>query len=332
MHGRRSYNLYIPQNTHSSTMIKPKALKKGDTIGIIAPASPTFERTTLLKAVKVLEKWGFHCKLGRHVAKKYGYLSGKDVERAADFNDMFSDKKVNAIFCLQGGYGSLRLLPHLDYHAIKKNPKIFIGYSDITALHLAINKLTKLVTFHGPSVAGLATISPYTKRYLFKALMKKKAMGTIDPSPEDPWVWTITPGKVSGELIGGNLSLLTATLGTPYEIDTKDKILFLEDVEVEPYHFDQMLTQLFLAGKLQVAKGIVIGECIRCVPAEFRPGYYSSLSIEDVLVDIVKPLAIPAIYNLPIGHSEDRATLPQGLWATLDATKGKLVITESAVT
>ena len=311
-------------------MIKPKALKKGDTIGIVAPASPTFERTILIRSVKVMEGWGFKVKLGKNVNKKYGYFSGKDWERVGDINEMFRDTKINGIFCLMGGYGSLRLLPYLDYEAIKKNPKVFVGYSDITALHLAIYKKCGVVTFHGPSLAGFSTMTDYTKKYLLKAIMKNKAIGEVDASPDDPWIWTITPGKIEGELVGGNLSMITATLGTPYEIDTKDKILFLEEVDVEPYHFDQMMTHLLLAGKLHQAKGIVIGECIRCVPADFQPGYYSSLSIEDVLVEIIKPLNIPAIYNLPFGHGENRATLPMGVKAVLDATKGKLIIKEKA--
>ncbi|MBI4440918.1 LD-carboxypeptidase [Candidatus Woesearchaeota archaeon] len=313
--------------------VKPKPLRKGDTIGIIAPASPTFDRTDLMRSIQVIKDWGFRCKLGRNVNKKHGYLSGKDWERVEDLNEMFRDKGVRAILCLQGGYGSMRLLPYIDYNSIRKNPKIFIGYSDITALHLAINKLTGLVTFHGPSMVGLAPpyLSKYTKDYLFRALTKKKPIGQIKPSPDDPWVWTITPGKAQGVLVGGNLSLIAASLGTPYEIETRGKILFLEEVDVEPYHFDQMLTQLLLAGKLKEAKGIVIGECVRCVPADFRPGYYSSLSIEDVLVEIVKPLNIPAVYNLPIGHGDHRATLPLGVMATLDAGKGKLIVTETAL-
>lgn len=315
-------------------MIKPESLKRGDTIGIVAPASPSFERTTLIRSVKLLEKWGYKVKLGKYVNMVHGYFAGIDKERVEDLNAMFRDREVKAIFCLQGGYGSMRLLPYLDYEAIRKNPKIFLGYSDITALHLAILQKTKVVTFHGPSVAGLATeevLSDYTTRYLLKALTKKMPIGDIEPSPQNPWVWTITPGKSEGQLVGGNLTMVTASLGTQYEIDTKGKILFLEEVEVEPYQFDMMLTQLLHAGKLRDAAGIVVGECIKCVPSEFRPGYYSSLSIEDVLLELLQPLRIPTIYNLPIGHGNNRATLPLGVIGMLDATNGRLIIKESGV-
>ncbi|MGP4082253.1 S66 peptidase family protein [Pseudalkalibacillus sp. R45] len=313
--------------------IKPKRLEKGQTVGIIAPASPLYNRSDLIRGIKTLEEWGFKVKVGEHVNNKHEYLAGTDEERAYDFNAMFVDPEVDAIFVTQGGYGSARMIRYLDFEKVKKNPKIFIGYSDITSLHLAIQKYTGLVTFHGPGMAGFnpEDLSEYRKNHLFKALAQEEPIGEIPLADEKKWINIINSGDAEGELVGGNISLICASLGTPFEIDTKGKILFLEEVWTEPWILDHYFTHLMNAGKIQEAAGIVIGECSDCEPFKHNPGFHVTFSLEDILFDYLEPLKIPAIHGLPIGHTKDLATLPIGVNARLEASNGKLFVTETGV-
>ncbi|RLQ94791.1 S66 peptidase family protein [Falsibacillus albus] len=313
--------------------IKPKKLEKGQTVGIIAPASPLYNRSDLTRGIQTLEEWGFRVKVGKNVNNKYEYLAGTDQERAHDFNEMFADPEVDAIFVTQGGYGSARMMRYIDFELVRQNPKIFIGYSDITSLHLAIHKFTNLVTFHGPGMAGFnpEDLSEYRKDHLFKALTKEEPIGEISLSDKKKWINIINKGDAEGELVGGNLSLVCASLGTPFEIDTKGKILFLEEVWTEPWILDHSFTHLLNAGKLQEAAGIVIGECTNCEPFKHNPGFHVTFSLEDILYEFLEPLKIPAIHGLPIGHTKDLATLPIGVGARLEATNGKLFVTETGV-
>lgn len=310
--------------------IKPKRLQKGDTIGIVAPASPLEKKSDLVRGIKTLEEMGFNVLVGENVNNRHEYLAGTDEERAYDLNNMFGNKEVDAIFVTQGGYGSGRILRYLDFDLIRENPKIFIGFSDITILHLAIRKMTGLVTFHGPGMGGFnpEELTDYRKEYLEKALMSDKPIGEIPLADKKKWINIINEGETYGEIVGGNLTLMCSSLGTPYEIDTEDKILFFEDLDTEPWIFDHMLTHLCNAGKLQKAKGIVIGECADCVPYKHNPGFQVTFFLEEVLEHFIKPLKIPAIYGLPLGHTEDLATIPIGVKAHLDATNGKLFIDE----
>jgi muramoyltetrapeptide carboxypeptidase len=309
---------------------KPRRLKQGDTIGIIAPASPLYNRSDLKRGISTLEEWGYRVVVGEHVNERHEYLAGTDAQRAADLNAMFQNDSIDAIFVTQGGYGSARILHLLDFDAIRQNPKILIGYSDITSLHLAIHKRTGLVTFHGPGMAGYNAedLSDYRKEYLFKALTSPEPIGEIKKANEKKYIHTIQAGEASGELIGGNLTLLCASLGTPYEVETEGKILFLEELDTEPWVIDHMLTHLFNAGKLQKAAGIVIGECKDCVPYKHNPGFPVTFSLEDVLEDRLAPLDIPVLYGLPLGHTRELATLPIGVQARLDATRGKFYVEE----
>ncbi|MFI8688025.1 LD-carboxypeptidase [Rossellomorea sp. NPDC077527] len=311
--------------------IKPKRLEKGDTIGIIAPASPHYNRSDITRGIETLEEWGFHVITGENLHNKHEYLAGTDQERAHDFNEMFRNDEVDAIFVTHGGYGSARMLRYIDFDLVRKNPKIFIGYSDITSLHLAIQKYTGLVTFHGPGMAGFNSedLTDYRKEYVFKALCQQEPIGEIRKANEKKWINRIQKGEAEGELTGGNLTLVCASLGTPYEIDTKGKILFLEEVWTEPWNIDHMFTHLYNAGKLQEAAGIVIGECTDCGPKKMDPGFHVTFSLEDILYEFIEPLGIPAIHGLPIGHTKDLATLPMGVNAYLDATNKKLFVKES---
>lgn len=308
-------------------MLKPKTLKKGDTVGIVSPATGV-DRSQIWRAVKTFESWGLRVKVGKHAYDNYYYLAGTDEARAEDLNEFFGDSSINAIFCSRGGYGSTRIVNVLDYDMIRKNPKIFIGYSDITALHLAIHKKAGLITFHGPSATGIygEYATEYRLKYLYKALFSEEPIGQIKMADPDKYLVKITPGLAYGKTIGGNLSLICELLGTPYEIDTKGKILFFEEVGSNITHIDGRLTQLLNTGKLQSAAGIVIGECRDCKTDVYDKGR----SLENLIFDRIGNIGIPAIWGLPIGHTHDLATIPIGVNASLDAAKGEFSILETA--
>lgn len=297
-------------------MLKPRPLQPGDTIGLVAPASPLKNELYLQRGIARLESWGFQVVLNRPLKSAEGYLSGSDEERVAELHAMFASPKVKAIICLRGGYGSLRLLPHLDYNLIRSHPKIFLGYSDITALHLALVQRAGLVTFHGPMIYPElgGDLTPYTEAALLNTLAGSLSFNTLYCLPDKGF--TIVPGQARGRLIGGNLSLLTSTLGTPFEIDTREAILFWEEVDEPLYRVDRMLTQLLLAGKLAAAAGMVIGECLGCG------------NLEGLLRERLAPIGIPCLYGLPCGHGQNMVTLPLGVPVTLDAGAGYLRIEE----
>ena len=307
-------------------MLKPKALKSGDKIGITATSGPA--PTENIKLAKIwLEGLGFKVELAPGCFASHGYLAGKDKLRADNLNYMFANKEIDGIICLRGGYGSTRILDKVDFDAIKANPKIFVGYSDITALHIAINQISKLVTFHGPTaspdIAG--GLDDFSKREFLRAIMNTEPMAHI-PNPQDIKIQTLVGGKACGIIVGGNLSLICATIGTQYEIDTKGKILFLEEIGEEPYRIDRMLTQLALAGKLDDAVGFILGDWNDCESKI----YSDSLSLMEVLEDIIVPYGKPTIFDLKAGHCKPEVTLPFGIDALLDADKGRLIIREGA--
>jgi len=304
-------------------MLKPKRLKLGDTIGVVAPGSPTTEEK-VEKVYNKLTKMGFKVVMGKSCYSKYGYLAGRDEIRAEDLNNMFGDKEINGIICLRGGYGTIRILDLLDYSLIRKNPKVFVGYSDITALHIAINKLSNLVTFHGPMAASdlIGDISDFSLNSLYNSIFNEQFNPSIENPLED--LKAINGGVAEGEIIGGNLSLIVSTIGTPYEIDTKGKILFIEEIGEEPYRIDRMLTQLRLSNKLQEVEGIILGNFNNCSPED--PDM--SLTLEEVIDNIIKPLNKPTLLNLQAGHCEPTITIPFGVKARLDADKKQLTILE----
>lgn len=310
--------------------VRPRALGEGDTVGLITPATYVSDPDTLLLAGRTMAHFGLRMKLGRNVRKRVGYVGGSVGERLEDLHGMFADPEVKAVFCLRGGYGSAHLLDGIDYPLVRRNPKVFMGYSDITALHLAIQKKTGMVTFHGPML--LARFTEYTQAWFRKALFRSEPLGKLENPPDSAalrprnLIRTVRPGRARGPLAGGNLSLICSLMGTPYEIDARGRILLIEDVGEEPYSLDRMLTQLRLAGKLGEAAGIIFGACQNCRPREFQPSFESTLSVGEVVDSILGRLSIPVVSGLSVGHTEDQLTLPLGVMASLDADRGELTI------
>ena len=308
-------------------MIKPYALAYGSTLGIIAPASPSYDPLEVELGKYLLEELGFQVALAPNALKKNRYLAGTDTERLSDLRHMFLEPAIDGLLCLRGGYGCMRLLSQIDYRVVRKNPKILVGYSDITALQLAIWKYAGLVTFSGPMLVsdfGRGT-GAYTIKHFYTALTSPFALGVIPPAPAARCE-VIRPGRAGGRLLGGNLTLIAATLGTPYEIDTRGAILFLEDVDEQPYRVDRMLQQLRLAGKFRFVAGVVFGEFVGCEAAEDT----RSFSILEIIRDAMKDTDVPSYYGLPTGHGVNKATLPLGVKAEIDADQCLLTITESA--
>lgn len=308
-------------------MIKPTRLKHGDTIGVIAPASPT-TKINIKKAYEKLIKMGFKVKISNMDDLNYGYLAGTDELRAKELNNMFANKEVDGIICLRGGYGTMRILDLLDYELIKENPKIFVGYSDITALHIAFSQLSDLITFHGPMIASdmIDNFNIFSKNSLYNSIYNNK-FEPILKNPSDEPIININSGIAEGNIIGGNLSLITSTLGTDYEINTKGKLLFIEEIGEEPYKIDRMFTQLILSNKFQEAEGIILGDFNNCIPEKSE--YNNSFTIDELINTMIKPLNKPIIYNLQSGHCEPMLTIPFGVNAKIDSYKGELIILES---
>jgi muramoyltetrapeptide carboxypeptidase len=306
--------------------ILPNRLKKGDTIGIVAPACH-FDPKKFREGVEYLRSLGYKVKFDPHIFKKYWSLAGKDDVRAKQINRMFADKSVKAIFCAQAGYGSIRTLPYLDKKVLAHNHKIFVGYSDITILLSYLQRISKMVVFHGPVVSGEIhkKMNPDSLGSLIKAITRPQPLGEIS----SPGLRALQSGKVTGELMGGNLSLIRDAIGTPYDLKTDHKILFIEDVGEELEVIDSCLAHLKLAGKLNKVKGIIFGKMKDCL--NFSGAEYS---IKDVLKDILKDVKIPIIYGFPSGHrdvGEFNITLPLGVSVTLDADNGKVIFNEPAV-
>lgn len=311
-------------------LIKPPRLQPGDTVGVVLPASAEFESHELDIGTEQVRALGFEPKLGAHAAEKHGYFAGTDEKRAADINAMFADPSVKGMFA-SGGWGSPRVLPLLDYERIRRNPKVLIGFSDVTALLNTIHQRTGLVTFHGPS--AFSNFDAWTIENMKRAIMSAEPIGTIEnpPKPESALIqrryrtYAIRGGRATGRIVGGNLTLLAALMGTPYEVETDGAILFLEEVREAIYRVDRMITQLSLGGKLARVAGVVFGYCSDC------PADHSSFSLEEVLRDHFTRLGVPVFAGLAFGHIEQKLTLPIGLPATIDADAGTVTIEESAV-
>ncbi|MDT4967329.1 MAG: muramoyltetrapeptide carboxypeptidase [Acidobacteriota bacterium] len=316
-------------------LVRPKALRPGDTVGLITPATEVPDPDRLALVERTMTYFKLKMKRGRNVGRRFGTYRESVEARLDDLHSMFRDPEVNAIFCIRGGYASAHLLDRIDYGLIRRNPKIFIGYSDITAMHLAINRHAGLVTFHGPM--ALSRFTDYTQLYFRKALFETRPIGKITNPPDSNdlrpahALRTVRSGTASGKLIGGNLSLVSTTLGTPYEIDTRGKILFIEDVEEQAYSIDRMLTHLRLAGKFDQVAGVIWGECQDCGPRDFQPSTTTPFTVGEVVDNILGGLKVPVLSGLTIGHTSDQLTLPLGVAATLDATAGTLEIKEAGV-
>jgi muramoyltetrapeptide carboxypeptidase len=316
----------------SASPLKPPRLKPGDTVGLINPAGALYEKSDLEIVKEIVVALGLKYIIGNHALDRYGYLAGQDEDRAADVNDMFSDSSVNCILAVRGGWGCNRILPLLDYDLIRRNPKVVLGYSDITSLLLALYARCNLVTFHGP--VGISTWNrfslDYFNRILFEgeSVVMRNPVGNADNLVQTKdRLFTITSGVARGRLVGGNLSVLTAMVGSRYLPDWRGAILFLEDDGEKIYRIDRMFTQLKLAGILDQVSGLVFGKCTHCEPGEG----YGSLTLEEVLNDHVHPLSIPAWSGAMIGHIEDKFTLPVGVQVEIDAEQGTIRMLEGAV-
>lgn len=314
--------------------MRPKALRPGDTVGLITPATYISDPDRLALVARTLKHFGLGVKLGKNTGKRLGAYSASVNERLDDLHQMFRDPEVRAVFPIVGGYGAMHLLDRIDYDLLRRNPKIFLGYSDITALHLAITKHARLMTFHGPNV--LSPFSDYTQQHFRRALFETRPIGKVTNPPEinqlrpAHTLRAVRPGTATGALVGGNLTLVCSLLGTPYEIDTPGRLLFLEDINEEPYRIDRMLTQLRLAGKFDRAVGIIFGECTDCGPRDYKPSN-SPYTLGEILDNLLGPGRVPVLSGLTIGHTDDQLTLPLGCLATLDADAGTLDIKEAGV-
>jgi len=298
------------------TVVKPKRLEPGEKIGVIAPAGPVLQ-SELQSGIDVLESSGFGVIIAPHLYHVQDYLAGDDEPRLQDLHNMFGNKEVKAIICARGGYGTLRLLDKIDYDIIRANPKIFVGYSDITALLLAIFKKTGLVTFHGPIVKDISKNSHQNLNSLFDMVCSKTKTGMDYFGGR-----TLVPGKATGALLGGNLSLICHLNGTPFMPSLKGAILFIEERGEARYRIDRMLTHLRLSGLLEGAAGIIAGQFEDCGDPS---------AIDRLLVDTFSGLNIPLFSGLPVGHGLVNLPLPIGLEATLDTDTTTLSIMEMCV-
>jgi muramoyltetrapeptide carboxypeptidase len=320
-----------PKPQKASKLLKPRRLSPGDTVELVLPATQAPDPDRIYLAKDQLEAIGFKVEIGRHAFEKYGYFAGRDRDRAEDINRAFADERIAAIICFTGGWGSPRVLQYLDYASIARNPKVIVGYSDITALINTIHQRTGLVTFHGP--VGDSAFEPYSLDNFRRAVMTSEPLGLLKPPPRKPTelvdranrILKLAPGKATGPLAGGNLSMVSSLMGTPWDLDTTGAILLLEDIHEEVYRIDRMLTQLWLGGKFERVAGIVFGRCTECDAK--GPGF----SLEEVLRDRLGSLGVPAISGLAFGHIEQKLTLPLGVPATVDADAGTLRIDEAAV-
>jgi len=293
---------------------RSKTLEKGDKVALIAPAGPLLQPERLNFAIKFLKSLSLIPICGKSCIARHGYLAGEDNVRAGDINWAFADTDIKGIFCIRGGYGSARILNKIDFGVIKKNPKFFCGYSDITALHIAVNQKADLMTFHTPMPCetGFSEADAYTLHFLHK-FMFNPAMDTELYNPQgSKWEFMVN-GYAEGPICGGNLTVISSLMGTPYEIDTRDKILFLEDIGEEPYKIDRMLNQLQMAGKFDVCAGVVFGNFADCEPKNPT----ASLTIPEIIKGL--RLQVPVLYNFACGHCMPTASLPLGCIAALDS-------------
>jgi muramoyltetrapeptide carboxypeptidase len=314
--------------------MKPPQLQPGMTLGVIAPSSQVLERSTISRGVAALEALGFNVAFADHARDSRGYLAGQDADRADDFLTMLERDDIDGVLCLRGGYGAIRTANALNaperrdrLRALSNRaPKAVIGFSDITVLHAVVARELGWVSFYGPVLTSFAKPCAYTRDAFRRALSTTEPFD-IPPDPDDPYVETLVPGSAEGPIAGGCLSLVVSLLGTPWEIDLRDTIFCFEDVHEEPYAVDRMLSQLIAAGQLQRCAGIVIGEHADCSPK--GPG--NTLGLEQVFDDLIRPLGIPTLYHLPIGHGKHIATLPLGVRARLDASARTLRVLEPGV-
>ena len=325
---------HTPSPSMKRRLIKPPRLHFGDTIGLIAPGGRTGDEA-IARAVAKIEQLGFKVREGENLRAVYGNYAGSVQQRCDDLHAMFRDPQVKALWCIRGGSGCISLLSSLNYPLIRAHPKILIGYSDITALHLAIHRQAGLVTFHGPVASSGA--SEYTDTHMLAVLMDPQPSYTIGMAPENAEraltepqyaVRTAVHGQASGRLIGGNLSMVSALAGTPYAADFRRALLFIEEVNEAPYRVDRWMTQLDLAVGLRHAAGVMVGICENCVANDDE----LSLTLDETLDIHLKALVAPAVSGYSFGHIRHQFTLPVGVHARLDTLRQTVTLLEPAVT
>lgn len=312
---------------------KPPALPANATIAVVAPSSPPQTRSEIEQATAYFSERGHNVVFGPNHRKVHGYLAGTDAERAADLQWALSEPGIDMVHCLAGGYGAARLYPLVDWNALG-DPRIVCGFSDITALHLALAKHGPWTTFYGPNFVRFTRrkdeLTDETKEWFHRAF-EPEPLGRVFEDPENPYVLTVGRGVAEAPVVGGCLTLLSHSIGTPFELDTEGCILMVEDLNTEPYMFDACLHHLIRAGKLDGAVGFVLGTNVNLQGLTIPDGIGSDLSIEEILDELIAPLGIPAIANVPVGHGKHMAVLPLGARARLDADAKTLEIVEAAV-
>jgi muramoyltetrapeptide carboxypeptidase len=319
----------IPDGDHPP-VLKPRRLRKGDTVGLVAPAGFITE-SQLERSIGHLEMLGFRVVYNERIFARHGYFAGDDATRARDLESMFADPVVKGIFCVRGGYGSIRIIPYLDFEVIRDNPKALIGFSDITALSYVLFVKTGLVTFHG--VTAATSFNEYTTENFRRVLVDPSLPAELYPADEERTeneykLMVIRGGRATGRLVGGNLSIMVSMLGTPYDIDMSGKLVFIEEVREEPYRIDRMLTQMRKAGKFTNAAGIVLGVFRDC---EAREEESNGFSLMEVLYDRLYDLEIPVIYGMSFGHIVNKLTFPVGINTELNTVYRRLTLLEEAV-
>jgi muramoyltetrapeptide carboxypeptidase len=318
-----SWNVHSAGN--NNPVVLANALKKGDLVGICAPAGGIKDPEEPDQFAKLLKSMGFRVKMGKNLSGRFGYFSSSDAERAEEFLDMVSDKEVKAVFFIRGGWGCARILPLIDFHSIAANPKIYMGFSDISSLLNAITDRTGIVTFHGPN--GNASWNERSLSYL-KTMAWELGACRFENLPDDLVPYTIVPGRSEGRLTGGNLSVLTAMIGTEYEPVWDGKILFLEEVHEEPYRIDRMLTQMDQHGVFKQIKGLILGAFRDCVPEEKNRAF----TVDEVFMQHFNALDIPVYANAQFGHVANKFILPIGVNAVVDSVSCSIQMLEKAVT
>ncbi len=318
----------LKENAPKKSLL-PKEIKKGDTVGIISPSAASADRMEFTYAKEAMEALGFTVKLGENLKNRFGHLAGTDEERANDLNAMFADSDVKMIICIRGGSGAARILPLLDYELIKKNPKPLQGYSDITALHSAIQSQTGQITFHGPNGSGSwnsFNVKQFEKVFFGTEpiVFRNEIAKGDDLVAKGNRIQTLTGGKAKGKILGGNLTVLTALSGTSYYPDFQDSILFIEDTGEDPYKVDRMMSTLKLNGTLDRIKGFIFGQCTECTPG----GGYGAFTVDQLMDHYILPLNIPAYTGAMIGHVSRQFIIPVGAEVELDADAGSITVTQ----
>ncbi len=295
-------------------MIFPEKLKRGDTVGLFAPSGPVSHEDALLSE-QCLKDMGYHVKVAPGVYKKlHGYKAGPGEERAADMHEMFSDPEIKGIFCIRGGDTSSHMMPHIDIEVVRKNPKVFVGYSDVTNLHVLFNQKAHLITFHGPMVRSnmIRDYDEFSKKALEDVLFMDREHVLENPQGV-PFV-TVRGGKAEGRLVGGNLALLTSMIGTPYEVDTKGKVLFIEDINEDVARLDRMLHQLRYSGKFDDAVAVLVGDF-----GNSENSADPSYGLHELIADFFQDYDKPVLDYVIAGHCYPTSTLPLGMNCRVDA-------------